>query len=169
MKPIKIGTMETAVEAYQNQKLRKTKTLEQAFNLCSKIITISDCDSFQDNFEAYTYKVHKEKINLPYIERAEWRKICGLDFSELNQLQKRFDLYSNISLKEKAKDPDFDIYITTEIQKKVYDQLLKICDILNSEPDYIQHYFNASNQFSRCILLENKKAIINNIWLINLC
>ncbi len=168
MKPIKIGTMEMAAEVYQNQKIRKTKTLEQAFNLCSKIITISDCDLFQDNFLQYTFKVHKEKINLPYIDIKEWTKISGIDHKELADLQKRFDLYSNINLKENAKDPDFDIYITTEVQKKVYDQLLKICSILNSEPDYIQHYFNSTNQFSRCIFLENGKAAINNIWLVNL-
>ena len=164
MKPIKIGINETQKNAYETHKRKKLQHYERAYNLCSKYVIITDEDLFRQNFLNYTFKASKEKLNLPYIELNDWIKFVGFNTAELNQIQKSFDCFSaNIDPAEP--DPDFNIYITTPKQKKLFEQVTAICDILNRDPEYIKSYFNATNQFSNCIKIVGDKVELNTLWI----
>ena len=168
MKPIKIGSDETQKNAYEVHKRKKLQHYERAYNLCSKYVIITDEDLFRKNFLNYTFKANKEKLNLPYIDLNDWIKFVGFNSAELNQIQKSFDSFS-ANIDPAAADPDFNIYITTDKQKKVYEQLQGICEILNKHPEHIDLFFNATNQFSKCIERKDGKAEINALWIIQIC
>lgn len=168
MKPIKIGELSAYAEAYQDQKKRKLKYYETAYNLCSKFIVISDEDLFKKNFLAYTFNESKKKLNVPYAELDQWLKMVGLNQNEINRIQAAYDsIPADISAS--AVDPDYSIYITTDKQKKIYEQLQAICEILNKHPEYINLYFNGTNQFSKCIERADGKAEINALWISQIC
>ena len=164
MEPIKIGANESKKQAYELHKRKKLQHYERAYNLCSKYVIITDEDLFRKNFLDYTFKASKEKLNLPYIELKDWIKFVGFNAIELQQIQKSFDSFS-ANIDPSAPDPDFNIYISTPKQKKLFDQVTAICDILNKDPEYIKIYFNATNQFSNCITIANDKASLNVLWI----
>jgi len=168
MKPIKIGCLDAYANAYQIHKKRKLKFYETAYNLCSKFIVITDEDLFKKNFLAYTFNESKKKLNVPYADLSQWSKMVGLNQNELNRIQ---ELYNSIpaDISSSAIDPDYSIYITTDKQKKVYDQLLLLCEILNKHPEHIDLFFNGTNQFSKCIERKDSKAEINSLWISQIC
>ena len=168
MKPIKIGSDEIQKNAYEVHKRKKLQHYERAYNLCSKYVIITDEDLFRKNFLNYTFKANKEKLNLPYIDLNDWIKFVGFNSAELNQIQKSFDSFS-ANIDPAAADPDFNIYITTDKQKKVYEQLQAICEILNKHPEHIDLFFNGTNQYSKCIERKDGKAEINALWIIQIC
>ena len=168
MKPIKIGSDETQKNAYEVHKRKKLQHYERAYNLCSKYVIITDEDLFRKNFLNYTFKASKEKLNLPYIDLNDWIKFVGFNSAELNQIQKSFDSFS-ANIDPAAADPDFNIYITTDKQKKVYELLQAICEILNKHPEHMDLFFNATNQFSKCIERKDGKAEINALWISQIC
>ena len=168
MKPIKIGSDEIQKNAYEVHKRKKLQHYERAYNLCSKYVIITDEDLFRKNFLNYTFKASKEKLNLPYIDLNDWIKFVGFNSAELNQIQKSFDSFS-ANIDPAAADPDFNIYITTDKQKKVYEQLQLFCEILNKHPEHMDLFFNATNQFSKCIERKDGKAEINALWISQIC
>ena len=168
MKPIKIGIDETQKNAYETHKRKKLQHYERAYNLCSKYVIITDEYQFRQNFLNYTFKASKEKLNLPYIDLNDWIKFVGFNSAELNQIQKSFDSFS-ANIDPAAADPDFNIYITTDKQKKVYEQLQLFCEILNKHPEHIDLFFNGTNQFSKCIERKDGKAEINALWISQIC
>ena len=168
MKPIKIGSDETQKNAYEVHKRKKLQHYERAYNLCSKYVIITDEDLFRKNFFNYTFKASKEKLNLPYIDLNDWIKFVGFNSAELNQIQKGFDSFA-ANIDSAAADPDFNIYITTDKQKKVYDQLQLFCEILNKHPEHMDLFFNGTNQFSKCIERKDGKAEINALWISQIC
>jgi hypothetical protein len=168
MKPIKIGSDEIQKNAYEVHKSKKLQHYERAYNLCSKYVIITDEDLFRKNFLNYTFKASKEKLNLPYIDLNDWIKFVGFNTVELNQIQKSFDCFA-ANIDPSAADPDFNIYITTDKQKKVYEQLQLFCEILNKHPEHIDLFFNGTNQFSKCIERKDGKAEINALWISQIC
>ena len=164
MKPIKIGVDESVKSGYELHKRKKLQHYERAYNLCSKYVIITDEDLFRQNFLNYTFKASKEKLNLPYLELNDWLKFVGFNAIELQQIQKSFDSFS-ANIDPSASDPDFNIYISTPKQKKLFDQVTAICDILNRDPEYIKSYFNATNQFSNCIKIVGDKVELNALWI----
>ena len=168
MKPIKIGSDEIQKNAYEVHKRKKLQHYERAYNLCSKYVIITDEDLFRKNFLNYTFKANKEKLNLPYIELNDWIKFVGFNSAELNQIQKSFDSFS-ANIDPAAADPDYSIYMTTDKQKKVYDQLQLFCEILNKHPEHMDLFFNGTNQFSKCIERKDGKAEINALWISQIC
>ena len=168
MKPIKIGMLDVYSVTYQMHKNRKLKVYETAYNLCSRFIVISDEDLFKKNFLAYTFNESKKKLNVPYADLNEWSKMVGLNQNELNRIQESYDsIPADIS--SSAIDPDYSIYMTTDKQKKVYEQLQAICEILNKHPEHLDLFFNGTNQFSKCIERTDGKAEINALWISQIC
>ena len=168
MKPIKIGSDEIQKNAYEVHKRKKLQHYERAYNLCSKYVIITDEDLFRKNFLNYTFKASKEKLNLPYIDLNDWIKFVGFNSAELNQIQKSIDSFS-ANIDPAAVDPDFNIYITTDKQKIVYEQLQLFCEILNKHPEHMDLFFNGTNQFSKCIELKDGKAEIYALWISQIC
>ena len=165
--PLKIGESTAYKQANEIFKKKKILHYEMAYNLCSKYIVITDEDSFKKNFESYLFQQSKDKLKLPHIDKNDWAKLIGLNLSELRKHQENYDSF-HVDISSTAKDQDFGIYITTPKQFKIYDQLTAICKILNKEPEFVDLYFNASNQFSNCIIRESGTAEINPRWIANL-
>jgi hypothetical protein len=168
MKPIKIGCMDSQASGYQLHKNRKLKYYETAYNICSKFVVITDEDLFKKDFFTYTFNESKRKLNVPYADRNEWAKMVGLHQAELAKIQENYSAIP-ADISSSAIEPDFNIYITTAKQKKIYEQLQAICEILNKEPEYMNLFFNGTNQFSQCIQRADGKAEINANWISQIC
>ena len=148
---------------------KKLQHYNTAKEYCSQFIEIEEEDKFKYDFLKYTFDASKKKMNLPYIEQKEWAKIIGFDLSKLQQIQKHYDTFSNISLLSTAEEADHSVYLTTEHQIKLYDHLQKIVAVLNEKPEFTCLFFNVTNQFTNCLKYNpiECKAIINQNWICN--
>jgi len=168
-KPVKIGENELAASTYALHKGKKLQHYNLAKEYCSKFIEIAEEDKFKYDFLKYTFDESKVKMNLPYIEQKEWAKIIGFDLLKLQQIQKNYDTFSNVSLLSTATEADHSIYLTTEHQQKLHLHLQKIVAVLNEKPEFTCLFFNVTNQFTNCLKYDSIecKAIINPIWICN--
>lgn len=158
-----IGYDSARESAYHLHLKRKKMYLEQAIELCSKVVEINDIDKFKKNFVRYVIDEVKAKTGLGQIKESELLKLVDVPVQEITKLQQQYDTY-NVDLD--APIPSFEIHTTSKEQESSYKALLKLCDELNS----FKHPLHPTlqNHFNGAIKLEEGKWVPNPFTILSI-
>ena len=160
---MKIGYDSARENGYLLHYKRKKMYLEQAIELCGKVIEIKDIDKFKKNFVRYVIDEVKAKTGLGQIKESEFLKLVDIPIQEIRKLQDQYDTF-NVDID--APIPSFEIHTTSKEQESSYKALLTLCDALNS----FEHPLSPTlqNHFNGAIKLEEGKWIPNPFTILSI-
>jgi hypothetical protein len=125
---MKIGHDQISEIKYDVSIKRKTMILKKAANFCNQFIQVESIDEFKTDFKKYVIKQVEQKTGIKNIDPEKLVALTDIPIHELNKLQKE---YKSILVDLDKPKPDFGIYIDTQHQLQIFNELNVLCDQLN--------------------------------------